>query len=213
MRNIFYLIILTILAFCTAEEKRLETKENDFVSIPLRPIKEYSFHRKRYYNLDSLELNRLKLIDTTFYKKYFLGLRLSNLPTELMEFDLYSRYYFFDYKDVGDLALFSIIHDDEVGYENLYHFTYDKSKNRLLSLDYLAATGSDAGHQNYDIFKYNKDGNNLIRISSSKFSHDIDDGSSIQYDSVIYSILFTKNGTKYIKQDSLSRIDTVWIKN
>jgi len=183
------------------------------MTLPLRPIKENSFYRKRHYNLDSVELNRLKPIDTTFFKKYFLGLPLSNLPGSKIEFDPYSRYYFFDYKDLGELVLFTIIHDDEIGYENLYHFTYHRTKDRLLSVDYLAATGGDGGHGNYDILNYNNYGDTLLRISSSQFWEDINKGSSIQYDSVIYKILFSENGTKYIKQDSISRMDTVWSKN
>jgi len=213
MKRIFYLLIFTILSSCTTEEKKVEKLNSGFVSLPLRPIKENSFNRRRYYNLDSLELNRLKLIDTTFFKEYFLGLPINNLSNSNIEFDPYSRYYFFDYKDIADLVLFTIIHDDEVGYENLYHFTYHRTKNRLLAVDYLAATGGDDGHGNYDILNYNKNGDTLLRISSSQFWEDINNGSSIQYDSVIYKILFSKNGTKYIKQDSLSRMDTVWSKN
>lgn len=217
MKIIYTLIVLVVISSCTSEKQNVDsigTAEN-VASFPLQTVKEKFIERKSYFALDSVDLTELVAIDSTFYKRYFLDLPVNNLNDYKLEFDPYSRYYFYDYKDVGDLALFSIIHDDEVGYANLYHFTFDKAKNQLLHVDFLAATGSDGGHRNFDKLNFSQSGDSLIHTSLSNYQEYIQDGdgSVTQYDSVIYKVLFSKNSTKFIKLDSLVRMDTVWRKN
>lgn len=216
MKTIYTLLVFAVLSSCSNEKLKVEsidTPTNVAVALPLETIKSNSIERQFYYNLDSVEIDELKLIDSTFFKQYFLGLPFSNIKGYQVEFDPYSRYYFFDYKDLGDLALFSIIHNDEVGYDNLYHFTYDKEKNQMLHVDFLAATGSDGGQNNVDRLRYSQTGDSLIRMTSFEDWSDFSKGSSVQYDSIVYKVKFSRKGTEYVKLDSVSRMDTVWIKN
>lgn len=216
MKTIYTLLVFVVLSSCSNEKLKVESIDapaNKSLALPLEAIMANSIERQSYYNLDSVEVDELKAIDSSFFKQYFLGLPFSNIKDYQVEFDPYSRYYFFDYKDLGDLALFSIIHNDEVGYDNLYHFTYDKEKNQMLHVDFLAATGSDGGQNKVDRLRYTQAGDSLIRMSSFEDWSDFSKGSSIQYDSIVYKVLFSRNGTEYIKLDSVSRMDTVWIKN
>lgn len=216
MKTIYTLLVFVFLSSCSNEklkEESIDSPTDESVALPLETIKANSIERQSYYNLDSVEVDKLKPIDTTFFKQYFLGLPFSNIKDYQVEFDPYSRYYFFDYKDLGDLALFSIIHNDEVGYDNLYHFTYDKENNQMLYVDFLAATGSNGGQNNVDRLRYSQTGDSLIRMSSFEDWSDFSQGSSIQHDSLVYKILFHRKGTEYVKLDSISRVDTVWIKN
>jgi len=215
MKTIYTLIVLLIISSCTNEKLKVDSigSSPDVITLPLQIIKEKSLERKGYFNLDSVDVNGLVTIDSAFYNRYFLDLSINNLKGEKIEFDPYSRYFFFDYKDTGDLALFSIIHNDEIGYDNLYHFTYDRVKKQLLQVDYLAATGSDGGQVNVDRLKYNQAGDSLIRMSAFEDESDFSKGLLVQSDSIVYQILFNRSGTKYIKLDSISKIDTVWRKN
>ncbi|MDX5346731.1 MAG: hypothetical protein LPJ89_07130 [Hymenobacteraceae bacterium] len=215
MKIIYTLLVFVVLSSCSNQklkEESFDLPANESLAMPLETIKANSIERKTYYNLDSI-VHELKAVDSTFFKQYFSGLTFSNIKDHKLEFDPYSRYYFFDYKEVEDLALFSIIHNDEVGYDNLYHFTYDKEKNQMLYVDFLAATGSDGGQNNVDRLRYNQAGDSLIRMSSFEDWLDFNKGSSREYDSIVYQILFSKKGTKFLKLDSISRMDTVWIKN
>ncbi len=134
--------------------------------------------------MDSLDLSRLKLIDTTFFKKWFDNVSVNNVDFKI-QFANYSRYYFFDFKDQDTKFLFSIIHDDKVG---------------------------DGGHGNVDLLNYNKTGDILYLTSISTFDEDFDKGYTRQYDSTITKIEFNLPTTKYLKTDSLSRLDTIWDK-
>ena len=216
MKKIYTLLVFIVLSSCSNEKLKVESVDsptNESVALPIETIKANSIERKIYYNLDSIQVHELKAVGSSFFKQHFLGLPFSNLKDYQMEFDPYSRYYFFDYKDLGDLALFSIIHNDEVGYDNLYHFTYDKEKNQMLQVDFLAATGSDGGQRNVDRLRYSQAGDGLVRMSSFRDQSDFDKGTSTQYDSIVYKVQFSRNGTEYIKLDSISRLDTVWTKN
>lgn len=129
-----------------------------------------------------------------------------------IQFDEYSRYYFFDFKDLDKKFLFSIIHNGEVGFNNLFHFTFDKEKNKIVQVDYISETGCDGGYINVDILNYNKNGDILYLTSISRFYDYFDNGYACQYDSTKFKIEFNLPTTKYYKTDSLSRLDTIWDK-
>ncbi|MBK9737145.1 MAG: hypothetical protein IPO92_20205 [Saprospiraceae bacterium] len=43
------------------------------------------------------------------------------------------------------ISVKQFIHDDEVGYDNLFHFTFDKEKNKIVQADFVSQTGGDGG--------------------------------------------------------------------
>jgi hypothetical protein len=180
-------------------------------TFPIDFIRQVSLDRKNHYNLDSLDLSKLKAIDTNFFKKWFDNVSVNNVDFKI-QFDSYSHYYFFDFRDQDKKFLFSIIHDDEVGYYNLFHFTFDKEKDKLVQVDYVAQTGGDGGHGNVDILNYNKTGDILYLTSISTFGEDFDKGYTRQFDSTTNKIEFDLPKTKYKIIDSLSRLDTIWDK-
>jgi hypothetical protein len=209
---IFTLTILVLTSCSNRQEKTESSSSTNLVdTLPIDFIRQVSLDRKYHYNMDSLDLSKLKLIDTTFFKKWFDNVSVNNDDFKI-QFDNYSRYYFFDFKDQDTKFLFSIIHDDEVGYYNLFHFTFDKTKQKIVQADYVSQTGGDGGHGNVDLLNYNKTGDILYLTSISTFDEDFDKGYTRQYDSTITKIEFNLPTTKYLKTDSLSRLDTIWDK-
>ena len=200
-----------MLTSCSNQQEKTQssTSTNQVDTFPIDYVRQVSSDRQAHYNLDSLDLSKLKSIDTMFFKKWFDNISVNNIDFKI-QFDNYSRYFFFDYKDLDKKFLFSIIHDDEVGYDNLFHFTFDKEKSKIVQVDYIAQTGGDGGHGNIDILDYNKSGDLLTLTSISTFDEDFDKGYTRQYDSTINKIEFNLQTTRYIKIDSLSRLDTIW---
>lgn len=200
-----------VLTSCSNQQEKTQssTSTNQVDTFPIDYVRQVSSDRQAHYNLDSLDLSKLKSIDTMFFKKWFDNISVNNIDFKI-QFDNYSRYFFFDYKDLDKKFLFSIIHDDEVGYDNLFHFTFDKEKSKIVQVDYIAQTGGDGGHGNIDILDYNKSGDLLTLTSISTFDEDFDKGYTRQYDSTINKIEFNLQTTRYIKIDSLSRLDTIW---
>lgn len=215
MKTTAIIFTLTILALtsCSTRQEKTESLilSNKIDIFPIEYIRQVSHVRNYHYNMDSLDLSKLKPIDTTFFKKWFDNVLVYNVDFKI-QFDNYSRYYFFDFKDQDKKFLFSIIHNDEVGFDNLFHFTFDKEKNKIVQVDYISQTGCDGGYTNVDILNYNKNGDILYLTSISTFDEDFDKGYTRQYDSTIIKIEFNLSTTKYLKTDSLSRLDTIWDK-
>jgi hypothetical protein len=215
MTAIMFTLTILVLTSCSIRQEKTESSSSTNLvdTLPIDFIRQVSLNRKYHYNLDSLDLSNLKLIDSTFFKKWFDNVSVvsANNVDFKIQFNNYSRYYFFDFKDQDRKFLFSIIHDDEVGYYNLFHFTFDKTK-KYFQADYVSQTGCDGGHCNVDILNYNKTGDILYLTSISKFDEDFDKGYICQYDTTITKIEFNLPTTKYLKTDSLSRLDTIWYK-
>ncbi|MGZ5283377.1 MAG: hypothetical protein ACXWEY_13970, partial [Bacteroidia bacterium] len=127
MKNLITVGVIFWLCFyaCKSEIKDIKDSaelNNDSV-LPIEQIKKLSQPREKEYNLSKSISADLKPIDSTFFIKHLEGIVLHSSENGKLIFDKYSRYYFFDYVDLKDKFLFSILHDDEIGYGNLYHFT------------------------------------------------------------------------------------------
>lgn len=207
-------ILLFALLSCTNKDAKQEnsTRLDPVETFPIETIKRVCFERKAHYNLDSLNLSRLKTIDSTFFKKWFDNKKVSNIENTNIKFDRYSRYYFFDFKDLDKLFLFSIVYDDEIGYNSLYHFTFDKEKKEIIQIDLIAQTGGDGGEGNKDILNFNQKGDKLVRTSISTYDEDFDKGYTRQSDSTTTDIEFNFKKTKFKKINSTSKLDTIWNK-
>jgi len=68
-------------------------------------------------------------IDFKFLEKYLVNFKTNNNIDLKAFFDKYSEYYFYDYNDFEDILLFTIIQNDEIGYDNFVHYVLDKNKN------------------------------------------------------------------------------------
>ncbi|MDP3446111.1 MAG: hypothetical protein Q8T08_24890, partial [Ignavibacteria bacterium] len=206
--------ILTILIFALISCSNKGAKQENSTSIdtvetfPIETIKRVCFERKTHYNLDSLNLSKLQIIDSSFFKKWFDKRVIDNIENTNIAFDQNSRYYFFDFKDLDKLFLFSIIYNDEIGYNHLYHFTFDKEKNEINQIDLIAQTGGDGGDNNIDILNFNQNGDKFRLTSISTYDEDFDKGYIRQYDSTITDIEFNYRKTKFKKINSMSRLDT-----
>lgn len=207
-------IILFALLACNNKDAKQESSSSiDSVEIfPIETIKKLCFERRAHYSLDRLNLSKLKTIDSTFFKKWFDKREIDNLEGENITFDKYSRYYFFDFKEVNKLLLFTIIYNDEIGYNSLYHFTVDKEKKKIIQVDLIAQTGGDGGESCIDILNFNKSGSKLRVTSISTYEEDIEKGYKRQLDSIITDIDFNERKTIYNKVSAVSRLDTIWDK-
>lgn len=191
---------------CSSGEQKAVTTEslNDSTTFPIKVVEHKSIPRERHYNLDSIRLVRLKVIDSNFFKQWFDKKPVSNFPNVYLKFDAYSRYYFFDHKNLDSLFLFSLLHNDEIGYNNLYHFTFDKNTKRFVQIDLIAQTGGDGGQSNMDILHYNKLGDELI--ITSIFTEE--DDHTITFDSTITKVKFNSS-TVYTILHSYTRTDSL----
>jgi hypothetical protein len=201
-------LLLFILTSCTAK-KQTNEKTTEVSSIfPIEYIAQVAPKRQLSYNLGSKDYPNLKRIDSLFFKKWFNNLAANNTKFKI-EFDEYSRYYFFDYQDFDKKFLFSILHNDEVGYNNLFHFTFDKEKKKIVQVDFIAQTGSDGGDSNADVLQYNKEGDMLMMTSISTSSQDVENGYVREYDSTLTKIEFDLPITKYKQLYIFSKTDTI----
>ena len=206
------IILLFALISCSNKGAKQEnsTSIDTVETFPIETIKRVCFERKTHYNLDSLNLSKLQIIDSSFFKKWFDKRIVANIENTNIVFDQNSRYYFFDFKDLDKLFLFSIIYNDEIGYNHLYHFTFDKEKNEINQIDLIAQTSGDGGENNIDILNFNQNGDKFRLTSISTYDEDFDKGYIRQYDSTITDIEFNNRKTIFNKINSMSRLDTIW---
>jgi len=206
-------ILFLALLSCTNKDTKQEnsTKLDSVETFPIETIKRLCFERKSHYNLNTLNLSKLKVIDSTFFKKWFDKRKVDNLKNTNIKFEQYSRYYFFDFKDLDKLFLFSIIDNDEIGYNILYHCIFDKEKKEIIRTELIGETGGDGGEVNVDILDYNSMGDKLKLTSISTYDDVFteDKPETRQYDSTIVSIEFSENKTNYKQIMTFSKLDTI----
>ncbi|MER2997034.1 hypothetical protein [Pontibacter populi] len=219
MKQLYFLILIITIVACGGQQSEPITDKTQTIqpssrsSYFVEQIKSNSIKRQTHYNIDSLDVEKLKPLDSIFFKTYFDGLAIDNIKDEKVIFDKWSRYYFFDYTEVNNLLFFSFIHDDEVGYDNVYHVTFDINSNKILSTDLIAATGGDGGHGNIDIFNYNIKGDSLLHRSLSTFDTDIEEGYTREYETVESKHIFGNFKSKYIVINSVTGVDTIFASN
>ena len=206
MRIILLIVFLNILNGCSDNQERT----TDSKEFPIEHIKKNSIKRRLTYTLNTFDFSKLKPIDSLFFKKWFDNRTFSNTTEQKIQFDPYTRYYYFDYKDFDKMFLFSIIQNDEIGYNNLYHFTYDKDRKEFSQIDFISSSGGDAGEQTTDIIYYNKEGNIINLSSVSTSTDDIEeDILTQQYDSIGIKIEFKQRKTIFTRLDSLKRVNKI----
>jgi hypothetical protein len=216
MKILISILLFLALLSCTSKQAKYEntTLHDTIETFPIETIKKVCFERRNHYNLASLKLSDFKVIDSTFFKKWFDKRKVDNLKNINIKFDQYSRYYFFDYKEVDKLFLFSIINNDEIGYNILYHFVFDKNKKEIIRTELTAETGGDGGEVNVDILDYNSRGDKLRLTSISTYNEVFDENKpeTRQYDSTIMAIEFNDKKTNYKRIMTFSKLDTLGIK-
>ncbi|MDD2798160.1 MAG: hypothetical protein PHV20_06160 [Bacteroidales bacterium] len=202
-------VSLSLLLFACANKERVQEQHNTELTFPIEEIRNRCIKRQLHYDVNSLNLSDYKPIDSIFFKRWFDRRSINFIKYEPIRFDKYSRYYFFDYKELDKLVLFSIIYNDEIGYTSIYHFTYDKAKNRIVQTDLIAETGGDGGESSWNILDYNQAGDRLKITSVSTYDEDYKQGYTHQYDSIISTVEFGNLRTKYKNISSVSRVDTI----
>ena len=212
MRIVIILVFIIFISYSCSSDRSQNTNaiaSSDVDTFPIDFIKQNSIERRMHYNMDSVHLNKLVLIDSVFFKKCFANRKLDNSDFTIV-FDPFSRYYFFDFKEFETKILFSIIHNDEVGYDNLYHFVFDNKNRKIIQSDFISSNGGDGGQSNLDILDFNQSGD-LLKLTSVFIEDiDFDKGYTRHYDSTVSNIEFGLDNTKIIKVDSVTRVDTIW---
>lgn len=176
---------LLILASCQEEKdssKKIHTTapvEQNIDSIgfdfPIQQIISNSSKRKTRYEIDYGVGTSLKAIPKDILIKYLTPFPVKNFKNFSIEYDEYSRYYFFDYAEFDDFVVFTIIHDDEVGYDNYYSYTYDKKKGVIRDLVLIAMVGADGGHVQSETLIYAASKKTLTVKTNSRFDEDLFD--------------------------------------
>ena len=104
------------------------------------------------------DLNKIKYriskIDFLFVKKYLINFKTDNNIDLRTYFDENSQYYFYDYKEFDDVLLFTIIQNDEIGYDNFAHYVYDKKTNKIVNVSFIASIGGDGGQYEESVLFY-----------------------------------------------------------
>jgi hypothetical protein len=186
---------------------------NDFISID--SVIDISMPRQNNYNFAKIALETLHVLDSNSVKA-LLNNRIINSDTSkfMSTYDPYSDYYLFDYAVLKNKFLFTIIHNDEVGYSRLYQFVVDKNKKKIQYAELIAITGSDGGDYTNDSLIFNKSGDKLTVISTSAYE-EIGNGpiNIIQYDSTvrIFNFKLDKRLNKIIHEST--RVDTIVERN
>lgn len=191
-----------------------ETKQTKSTNFPIEEIINNSEKRKSKYNLNYGFIDKTKLIQSEFFKKYLANYSIKNIKDFKMEYDKYSRYYFFDFVEFDKFVSFTIIHDDEVGYDNYYHYTYDKENDKIIDVVMIASVGGDGGHGQEEFLFYSNSLKDLLVKTKSEYDEDLfDEGHKNCYSrlSDIYEIKyrFRQGNTEIIEGKTETFTDTI----
>lgn len=149
-----------------------ETKSNKF---PIKEIIKSSNKRKSKYNLDYGFNDNTKLIQTDFFKKYLSNYSIKNIKDFQLKYDKHSRYYFFDFVEFDKFVSFTIIHDDEVGYDNYYNYIYNKESDQITDVVMIASVGGEGGHGQDEFLFYSNSLKDLLVKTKSEYDEDLFD--------------------------------------
>lgn len=159
------LYILIFIYSCNNKPNEWHSAEHEaanriFDSTTINFIESNSLPRQLYYNLDSLEIRNLNLIDSSFFLKQFQNREYTNYTGEGFYYNNGCKYYFFDSKNFSDKFLFTIIKD--CGKQLEYaHFTVDKKISKATKVEILPC-GSKSDTIT-EILKY-KDGGKELEV-------------------------------------------------
>ena len=210
MRTLPILLFITFLLGCSSNKVVEDSAQRSNESL-VEVIKSNSLPRQLHFNLDSV--NSLAQIDSIAFKTYFHGIHINNVEDLKLEYDPYSRYYYHDYAVKDDLIFFSIIHNDEVGYNNLYHFIFDTVKGKVVSADLLGQAGGDGGHNQIEIFNYSTDGTELKITTISSLDEDYSLGYTTSVDSTNKIYRLGNEGATLVKSTTVTRVDSIRTNN
>lgn len=202
-RKLPLILTLIFLSFACAKN---ENKE-----LPINSIKHLAKERKNYYDLQNIDVSNLNRIDSSFFKEWLNNFPINNTEMKL-SFNQSFSYYYFDYSDLEDLFLFSIVQDDENAFYDVFQFTYSKRDRKIIQADNIGVFGADGGYWINSILNFNESGKILTQILTSIDDEDFDSGYVRYRDSIITKLEFFNNKTIYSPINSLSRIDTIWTK-
>lgn len=149
--------------------------ESVVIDFPFQKIISNSRKRNAKYEIDYGVGTILKAIPKDILIKYLTPFPVKNITDFSIEYDEYSRYYFFDYAEFEDMILFTIIHDDEVGYDNYYNYTYDKKKGIIRDVVLIALVGADGGHGQSESLIYSTSKDKLLVKTKSDYDEDLFD--------------------------------------
>ncbi|WP_017734123.1 hypothetical protein [Nafulsella turpanensis] len=210
MRTLPILLFITFLFGCSSNKVVEDSAQQENKSL-VEVIKLNAHPRQLHVNLDSV--NSLAQIDSITFKAHFHGIEINNVEDLKLEYDPYSRYYYHDYAIKDNLIFFSIIHNDEVGYNNLYHFIFDTTKGKLVSADLLGQAGGDGGHNQIEIFDYSTDGTVLKITTISSLDEDYSLGYTTTVDSINKIYKLGNEGAILVKSTTVTRVDSIRTNN
>lgn len=184
MKTIVKLCCLIVLLASCQEEKGTSSNvqftapvgqdiDSVVIDFPIQKIISNSRKRNAKYDIDYGVGTSLKAIPKDILIKYLTPFSVKNISDFSIEYDEYSRYYFFDYAEFDNMILFTIIHDDEVGYDNYYSYTYDKKKGVISDVVLIAVVGADGGHGQEESLSYSSSMDRLIVKTKSDYDEDL----------------------------------------
>lgn len=223
VRSVFFgLLFFTV----SCEETTLKNER-----FPIEWIKKNSFERgSKNYLLTDYEINAK--VDYPFYKNWLqdnnFEMEFCNLENitpqqrkemkqsgydDFCEYSAGKSYYLVDHHDSDDLFFFTIAekYSPPAGYWNtsFYHFTFDKTKNKIIYRDFLTAVGGteDGTSWKSDIELVNSSTNETVFEITETESEVLAEIDNYVYDSIIVKrkrMIFSKNMTVKELCDSVS---------
>ncbi|MGV3632208.1 MAG: hypothetical protein ACO1O6_13450 [Bacteroidota bacterium] len=122
-------------------------------------------------------------IDRTFFAEYLEGLKIEGQSSARIEYLSAVNWYFIDHRDLKDYIVFSILDDNESGYNVMYHLVYSKKSRQINSVSVLTTFELDGGAYGHDSLVWS---NNAYTAYSSYENEE-------EKDSMIYRYVF-RNG-------------------
>ncbi len=191
MKSPLIICILWILLGCQENKKETSSDKDHSVqretqtdaqtvatkstSFPIGVIIENAPKRRSNYELKFDFDYPVKLIKPGFFEKYLANYPIKNIKNFSIEFDRSSRYYFFDFVEFEEFVLFTIMHNDEIGYNNFYHYTYDKKTDKITHVVMIASEGGDGGHSQEERLIYSNAFKDLLVKTTSHYDEDLFD--------------------------------------
>lgn len=203
--------VASLFACIHKEEKATTTNAVVKEEFPIEYVRKFTSKRETFYNLDSLDVEKLVEIDSAFFRKWFDNTKVNNDTTWSIKYDYYSRYYFFDFKDTGNLIFFSIIHRDEIGYDLVYNYKLNKRTKHIEDVNLIAVNGGEGGEWITNRLNFNKKGDVLNLVTIVTVENDsFQNRALVKYDSTVTKMEFNHPKAVITQTASLSRVDTVY---
>lgn len=146
MRAVFLVVVFFVFA-CGSKSKTKTEPEIvvEKLSFPIELVLEKTKVADDILVIERILKEKHPKIDSVFFANYLEGLKITEQDSFRIEYNSAVNWYFIDHRYLRDYIAFSILSDNDSGFNVMYHLVYSKKDQKINSVAVLTTYELDGG--------------------------------------------------------------------